>query len=187
MKLLIGLGNPGAKYENNRHNIGFMVVDHLAQIQNSKFKIQNYSSKFKIEQTKIQIGDEKALLAKPQSYMNLSGEAVAKIISYWKFDIGDLIVIHDDLDIPLGDFKIQKGVGPKNHNGILSVERALGTSDFWRVRIGIDNRANGEAGLRMVPGERYVLQDFTSEERVIVNSLFPKICNRLNTLFKLFH
>lgn len=154
MKLLVGLGNPGEKYQHNRHNIGFMFADFMKNNERMKH--------------------EKWIILKPQNYMNRSGEEVSKTAHFYKIEPEDIFVAHDDLDIPLGKFKIQKGTGPKLHNGISSIEQLLGTNDFWRIRIGVENRGDNR-----ISGEVYVLQDFTNEERQTITSLFPEISTRL--------
>ena len=186
MYLIVGLGNPGEKYKNNRHNVGFQFIDYLIKKlnnQKSKVKNQNYNLKFKNEKrfsTFILHLTSNILLVKPLTFMNLSGQAVKQLVSLFKFHVSrDLIVVHDDLDIPLGKFKIQKGVGPKLHNGIESIEKALDTKDFWRVRIGVDNRINTD----WIDGETYVLQNFKQKEKEVANQMFPKIYNQLKTLF----
>jgi len=156
MKLIVGLGNPGLKYKNNRHNVGQMFIDYLIK-----------------ELTSSRINGLKTY--KTDCFMNQSGIFVKKLISNFKFQISNLIVVHDDLDIPLGKFKIQKGTGPKLHNGLESIEQELGTKDFWRVRIGVDNRKPDN----WTNGEAYVLQDFTSEEKEIINKIFPEILTRM--------
>lgn len=162
MRLLVGLGNPGEKYRDNRHNIGFMLVDYLKS-QNSKLKTFH--------------------IIKSSEFMNGSGNFVRRLISqYPSISVSDLYIIHDDLDIPLGEFKIQFGKGPKVHNGINSIEEKLGTKDFWRVRVGIENRDN-ESGIisngKKTPGEKYVLQDFTDQETKVLNNVFSKILFQL--------
>jgi PTH1 family peptidyl-tRNA hydrolase len=117
------------------------------------------------------VKEEEFLLAKPQLYMNESGRAVAQVVRSQKSEVRDLIIIHDDLDIRLGEYKIQKGKGPKLHNGIESIENALGTKDFWRIRIGVDNRTSDNR----IPGESYVLQNFTADEIENLNNTFEKI------------
>ncbi|MEK7182841.1 MAG: aminoacyl-tRNA hydrolase, partial [Patescibacteria group bacterium] len=119
MKLIVGLGNPGKQYENTRHNVGYMVID---KIKNQKLKIKNM------------------MLVKTNVFMNNSGEAIKKLTTDYRLQTTDLYVVHDDLDIPLGQFKIQYGRGPKDHKGIQSIEETLGTNEFWRVRVGVDNR-----------------------------------------------
>lgn len=154
-KLIIGLGNPGALYKSNRHNVGYMFID-KALISKSKV----------LNNLKVQ---------KTDTFMNESGRCVKKFVKSHEVQTTNLYVVHDDLDIPLGKFKIQFGVGPKVHNGLDSVEQELGTKDFWRVRIGVDNRVSDNR----IPGEQYVLQDFASEELEILNDLFPEIWKNL--------
>lgn len=153
--LIIGLGNPGQKYQHNRHNVGQMFVDYL--LENRKLQNANYK------------------LLKTDCFMNESGKFVKTQSSKFKVLNQDLVIVHDDLDIPLGKFKIQFGVGPKVHNGLDSIEENLKTKDFWRVRIGVDYR-NPE---NRTPGEKYVLEDFLREEKVILNELFPLILEEM--------
>ena len=157
MKMIVGLGNPGREHENNRHNAGFMAVDKLAGAR--------WESKFGALVAKM----DEILLVKPQDFMNRSGEAVGKLARFYKIEPGNLWVIHDDLDLKLGDYKIQLGVGPKVHNGLTSVESGLGKKNFWRVRLGIDNR-DLRPEIR-VPGEEYVLSDFGGDELVTFRSV----------------
>ncbi len=183
MVVIVGLGNPGEKYKNNRHNVGFQFIEYLKkQTQNSKFKIQNHNLKLKTKKDLLFIIyplSSNLILVKPQTFMNNSGLAVKKLIKNLKLKIKNLIVVHDDLDIPLGKFKIQKGVGPKLHHGLNSIENHLKTKDFWRVRIGLDNRLenqkNGVARRRIVSGEAYVLEDFSEKEKKTIFQLFPTI------------
>lgn len=149
MKLIIGLGNPGPKYANNRHNVGYLAVDYLADTPVAK----------------------SVVLKKTGEFMNNSGLAVARYINYYKLSTSDLYIVHDDLDIKLGEYKIQFGVGPKLHNGIESIETKLKTQEFWRVRVGVDNRGSDNR----IPGEKYVLQDFTKEEIKILHEVFRKV------------
>lgn len=157
MKLIIGLGNPGAKYEKSRHNVGHMVIDALE----SKFK-----SKFK-----------NFIVKKTNVLMNNSGRAVKGLITNYKLPIASLYIVHDDLDIPLGQFKIQFGKGPKDHRGMQSVEKVLGINDFWRVRVGIENRAKSRG--QRVSGEEYVLQEFLPEEKTVIEETISKAVREL--------
>ncbi len=153
MKLLVGLGNPGEKYKNNRHNVGYMFVDYLEN----------------------KIGKKKDIIvAKTQVFMNESGRAVNKLTNTYNLEPNTLYIIHDDLDIRLGEYKIQKGKGPKLHNGIESIEQTLQTKDFWRVRIGVDNRDEDNR----IPGEKYVLQDFVPEEKITLKTVFEEIVTK---------
>lgn len=180
-KFIVGLGNPGREYKNTRHNVGFLFLDYfLKEVQVRNINTQVYKSitknKSKIlsENTEVRMGDKRILLVKPQTYMNLSGQAVMYFIRMYKLDPKvDLIVIHDDLDIRLGEYKIQKGKGPRLHNGIESIETSLGFKDFLRFRIGIDNR---EAENR-ISGENYVLQKFQEEElnKIPMSSLYDEL------------
>lgn len=152
--LIVGLGNPGEKYKNNRHNVGHIFIEYIKQ--------ENKSKVFHAIKT--------------AEFMNDSGNAVKKIVTSFKFQVSKgLFVAHDDLDLRLGNFKIQKGTGPKIHNGLRSIEDSLGTKDFWRIRIGVDNRDSDHHG----SGEDYVLGDFTKEENQILKSVFPQILTRL--------
>jgi PTH1 family peptidyl-tRNA hydrolase len=163
--IIIGLGNPGKKYENNRHNVGKMFIDYISQ--KSKVKSQKFNLKLKTFKTNC--------------FMNESGKEVVKIIKNLKLKIKNLIIVHDDLDIPLGKFRIDFGKGPKLHNGLKSIEETLNTEDFWRIRIGVDNRQK----TGWIDGEAYVLQDFLPEEReVLENEVFGKIGERLFKMVK---
>jgi len=150
MKLVVGLGNPGEEYKDTRHNVGFMVVDALGLRPSDGI-----------------------VLVKPETFMNRSGEAVKKLVNKYKVQSTNLYVIHDDLDIPLGKYKIQKGRGPKEHRGILSIEQSLGKKDFWRVRIGVENRSSDMAG------DEYVLDNFTAEERAIIDGVIQDVVKDL--------
>lgn len=169
MKLIIGLGNPGIKYKNNRHNVGHMFIDYL--LRSPRFARDD--SNGVIARTLRLGGDEAIFLSKTTTFMNLSGKSVQVLMQKHKARLEDLIIVHDDLDIPLGKFRIVKGYGPKLHNGIDSIEQKLGTKDFLRVRIGVDNRTSENR----IPGIDYVLQDFTDEEVQIVQNTFPLIAN----------
>ena len=167
MILIVGLGNPGKKYLNNRHNIGHMFVNYLLEDQKSKIKDQNYNSKIKILKT--------------DCFMNVSGVFANKLIRNLKLEIRNLIVVHDDLDIPLGKFHIQFASGPQLHNGLESVEQHLKTRDFWRIRIGVDARTPD----RKKPGETYALQNFLLEEKQLLESeIFPKVFTQLQLHLK---
>ncbi|OGK18783.1 hypothetical protein A2866_01975 [Candidatus Roizmanbacteria bacterium RIFCSPHIGHO2_01_FULL_39_8] len=188
MKIVVGLGNPGEKYKNNRHNVGQMLVDYFLETYNTQlvtpeekiiFKKNKYAMSEIAECKKSQVISYKLkgiILVKPLTFMNLSGQAVREVVKSYKLKvISDLVIIHDDLDIPLGKFKIQKGVGPLLHNGVSSIEQFLDSKDFLRVRIGIDNRTPDKS----IDGETYVLQDFLPEEKKIVFELFSNILSRL--------
>ena len=180
MKLVVGLGNPGKRYVKNRHNVGFMVVDSLrfAVDSNAEWKV---SEKGKLKYVWMRLGDEKVELVKPQTFVNNSGFSVSCVLrKHRDLKLTNTYVIHDDLDIKLGEYKIQFGKGPKEHKGLLSIYEKLGTKDFWHVRVGVDNSVSRVAyhGLRMT-GEKYVLQDFTDEEKDIAQATTAKIVKEI--------
>ena len=135
MKLIVGLGNPGTKYKKTWHNIGFVAIDNIAD----EFNFDNFKSenKFKSDIATGQINNTKIILAKPQTYMNNSGEAVRAIAKYYKIKPKDIIVIHDDIDLPLGRLKIITGSSAGGHNGIKSIIQHIKTKDFARIKIGV--------------------------------------------------
>ncbi|WP_456489335.1 aminoacyl-tRNA hydrolase [Caminibacter pacificus] len=160
MKLIVGLGNPGSKYEKNRHNIGFLAVDYLIK----EFNASKLSSKFKGELYK----SDEYLFLKPTTYMNLSGESVRLVKDFYKMENDDIIVIHDDIDLKLGALRFKKGGGSGGHNGLKSLDANIG-NDYWRVRIGVGRPERKE----MVVS--YVLSDFEDEELECLEKLFPLI------------
>jgi PTH1 family peptidyl-tRNA hydrolase len=174
MKLIVGLGNPEAKHTNNRHNVGFMAIDAMNANFKTKYKRKPGNASQKFLQSIIWDYSPFAALAKPMKYMNDSGIAVKRLIDAYKIDVENLYIIHDDLDIPLGEYKIQMAKGPKVHNGIKSVEDELGTKNFGRIRIGIENRSTLNER-REPKGEEYVLSDFTDEEKRIIKWTIQKL------------
>ena len=185
MFLITGLGNTGGEYEKTPHNAGFLFLDTLREtlLKISSLQISNWENEerlFKSQICKIKKnGELVCMLQKPLTYMNRSGIAVRSVIN--KFDIDGFVLAHDDLDIPLGKYKIQKEKSPKGHNGVISVESNLGTSDFLRVRVGIENR-----GERKIPGEEYVLQKYSQEEiDTLKVTIEESIQDLLSTIFEL--
>jgi len=143
MKLIVGLGNPGSKYEKTRHNIGFMVIDFLIQSE--------------------QFDSKKIKLIKPQTMMNNSGQEVKSIADYYKIPAQDILVIHDDIDLPLGQIKIQQNRSSAGHKGVQSIIDSLGTKDFIRMRIGIRPEE------LTIDTEKFVIQKFTPQEQKIID------------------
>lgn len=173
MKLVVGLGNPGEKYEKTRHNVGFMAVDKLVGD-----KTWAKSKGAPLEYVFMKIGTQEIEVIKPLTFMNNSGEAVVgPFRKHKEITTQDLYVIHDDLDIALGEYKIQFGRGPQLHYGVESVEKHLKTKDFWRVRIGVENRQ--VRGNRGIPGEKYSLMNFGSEEHKIIEQVLQKVVEEL--------
>ncbi len=164
MKLIVGLGNPGEKYTKTRHNVGFQIIDLLQkELQFDKFKLKK---KFDAEITEGMFEDEKVLLVKPITFMNLSGNAVQKIAKFYDISIEDIFVIYDDLDFETGTFKIREKGSGGSHNGMISVIHSLGSEDFKRFRIGIESRTEKQKD--KFAGKDYVLSKFTSEEEKIM-------------------
>ena len=141
MKIIVGLGNPGKEYKNTRHNIGYMVLEELA----ARYPVEKQESKFDAIIGHIRLKGEKVLLVKPLTYMNLSGRSVQPLVHWHKLDLGDLMVIYDDMDLPLGTIRIRAAGGSGGHKGIKSIMERLATSDFARTRIGIDRPDDREA------------------------------------------
>ncbi len=161
--LIVGLGNPGEEYEKTRHNAGFMFLDKVMELY--KFEItkqQGLSSKFNGKVTELSVDGQKVILLKPQTFMNKSGDSVRAVADYYEINPEDVILVHDDLDLKIGEYKIQMGKGPKVHNGVTSVESRLGTTQFLRVRIGIENRTPELR--KYLKGEDYVLQKIKKDE-----------------------
>lgn len=175
MKMIIGLGNPGEKYKNTRHNVGFVVVDRLRTMA---YGDANWEMEPKFEAVVCRLKKVGVLLAKPTTFMNGSGRSVKKLMQFYKVSPSDLYVVNDDLDILLGSFKIQKGKGPRQHNGVESVNEALGTRQYWHVRVGIENRPASVplGGTSARRGKEYVLGDFTEEEGKIIADVTDRIC-----------
>lgn len=165
MCLIVGLGNPGPQYSETRHNAGFMALDHLAARHNFVFA----ASKWQADFAKGSLWQKQLFLLKPLTFMNLSGQAVVSCAGFYKLSPAKIIVIHDDLDLPVGRIKIVARGGSGGHNGIRSIMAGIGGADFARIKIGI-----GRPDLP-VPTERYVLSKFSEEERVLLNERLPLV------------
>ncbi len=172
-KLIVGLGNPGSKYQGTRHNAGFMVLDRLAEI-----------ARVSVDRTKFSglCGEGnwlgvRLVLLKPQTFMNLSGRAVAEAAHFYKIPPADIIVVHDDLDLPFGQLRLKEGGGHGGHNGLRSIIAELGSADFLRVRVGIGRPDKGSA-------EKYVLTPFTPEEAGFVRHVADGACEAFEMLLR---
>jgi PTH1 family peptidyl-tRNA hydrolase len=161
MYLIVGLGNPGNRYQDTRHNIGFMVLEKLA----AKLEVDLRQKSFNALWGKGKIVDKNVILAMPQTYMNLSGNAVRQLHAFFKTDLSNLIVIHDDLDLSFGSVRLKTGGGNAGHKGLASIEENLGSSEFMRIRLGIGKPSDKS---RI---EGYVLEPFKKEEQ----SVLPEI------------
>jgi len=170
MKIIIGLGNIGDKYAKNRHNVGFMVLDELIKgFEKEKLPIEiKDQSKFKAIIAKTKYKDVEMLLVKPTTLMNNSGEAVSKILSFYKQPLEDLIIIYDDIDLPLGKTRFREKGSAGTHNGMRSIIEHLGSENFKRIRIGIESRGN--LSPKQQDLSSYVLSDFTKEELIMLKT-----------------
>lgn len=162
MKLFFGLGNPGKEYENTRHNLGRMLIHKFAKDYNFTLSRKN--------KLLSEVGESsKNIFAISTEFMNLSGISVQKVAAYYKIPPQNIYLIHDDLDLPVGEWRLQFDRGPAGHNGVISTIENLGTQAFWRIRIGIGHPETP------IPVEDYVLKPFTSSEITLINSLIKEI------------
>ena len=160
MKLVAGLGNIGDKYVFTRHNAGFMLADSIALNENLNFR---ENSRLKCLMTNLRTAHEDFLIIKPTTFMNLSGEAVRAVIDYYKIPVEDILIVYDDLSLPLGKIRFRADGSEGGHNGIKSIIQHLGTQDFARLKIGIGPQPN-------IPSEVFVLQNFAKEELEVLKS-----------------
>ncbi len=173
IRLLVGLGNPGARYERNRHNIGFMAVDALVR----RHGLPAFRSKFQSAIAEGSVAGERVYVQKPQTYMNLSGDAVGEAARFYKIAPAEIAVIHDEIDLAPGKLRVKRGGGTAGHNGLLSIDQAIG-EDFWRVRLGV-----GHPGVKELV-HPYVLQNFDAEEMLWVTPLIDAVAEALPLLIK---
>ena len=172
MKLIVGLGNPGKEYERTRHNVGWLVVDKL--INNEQLTI---NKKLDSEILKTTVDKKRVIVAKPQTFMNNSGVAVQALLHFYKLTPADLIVIHDDKDIPLGEFRMQNNRGAAGHNGVLSIIEHLGTKDFLRIRVGV-----APLDKKIVDMADFVLNKFSKDEQKILYEVIEKVVEEVKKL-----
>jgi peptidyl-tRNA hydrolase, PTH1 family len=171
MYLVVGLGNPGPSYAGHRHNVGFRVVSRLAD----KAGAPEAKSKFKGLHTRATIAGRDVVLLLPQTYMNVSGESVRPAADFFRVPPENVVVVHDELDLPFGEVRIKVGGGLAGHNGLRSIAQHLGTQDFIRVRFGIGRPRSGA----VVP---YVLGDFSSDERVVLETHLDRAISAVEQL-----
>lgn len=165
MKLIVGLGNPGAQYEKTRHNIGFQILD-LIQTQLQKQFV--FNAKFECFELKEKLNNENVILIKPTTYMNLSGNALIKVKNYFKVETADILVIVDDINLPLGSVRIRESGSAGGHNGLKNIEAVLGTAQYKRIKIGC---GKPKTGLDL---KDYVLTNFTKEEQdTLTKEVYP--------------
>jgi PTH1 family peptidyl-tRNA hydrolase len=164
-QLIAGLGNPGEKYQKTRHNIGFILLDLLAEEMNANFE---FNSNFNAEIAEFKSGPEKIILCKPFTFMNNSGQAVAKIVNYYKIDLKDILIIQDEIDLPFGKIKFATNSSSAGHKGIQSIVDYLGTQEFQRLRFGINHET------KPLPTEIFVLKNFSQEELQTIANFNPQ-------------
>ena len=178
MWLVVGLGNPGREYQDNRHNIGFMVVDELAR----RCAAPAFRAKFRAEltQTVLPRDGQPAILCKPQQFMNLSGQAVASAAGFYKVAPAQIVVIHDELDLELGRLQVKAGGGHGGHNGLRSITQVLGSPEFVRVRCGIGRPRSTERDAVA----NYVLANFAKADRAVVEALIAEAADATEVVLK---
>lgn len=174
MKLIVGLGNPGKEYEKTRHNIGFMAVDEFAAINNLTFSKNKFDGLY----LDTIINGEKVIILKPQKFINLSGDVISKYMEYFKIDINDLLIIHDDMDLDVGLFKIRYKGGSAGHNGLKNIESNLGTNQYKRIKIGISKNKN-------IDTVNYVLGKISNDEFIAINKVLKQIPNIIDDFIKI--
>jgi PTH1 family peptidyl-tRNA hydrolase len=172
MKLIVGLGNPGEKYKNTRHNAGFLALDFILN-DGDGFMQAKPSHEFKSEIYTLGANNEKIILMKPRTFMNDSGQALKVICNFYKIAFAtDLLVLHDEVDLPFGEIRMTNSSSSAGHNGVQSIIDNLGTQDFGRIRIGVESRASRED----MPTEAFVLENFTEDElKKLQTDILPKV------------
>ena len=172
MKLIVGLGNPGKEYENTRHNVGFDVIDKYTQNKN----ITSTKTKFDGVYYEEIINNEKIIFLKPQKYMNLSGEVVKKYVDYFKINIQDILIIHDDLDQEIGKIKLKQNSSSGGHNGIKNIELHLNTKQYKRLKIGISNN-------KSIDTKDFVLGKINKKDRELIDNSINICLNIIDDFF----
>jgi PTH1 family peptidyl-tRNA hydrolase len=171
-KLIVGLGNPGRKYAHHRHNVGFQCLDRLAQAHGLSFTQRRAKASLALgrcpELVEGKIADVGIVLARPLTYMNLSGQAVRQLVGFYQLPLEDILVIYDDLDLPLGTIRLRPEGGSGGHKGMRSIIEALGSQAFPRLRVGIGRPLGNDA-------VSYVLSDFTADEQITLESVYEKV------------
>lgn len=173
MFLLVGLGNPGPKYAPTRHNVGFMVLDELAR----RLGEPPWRGKFKGQFIKTEVAGRTSALLKPETFMNLSGESVRGAADYFKVKPEQVVIVHDELDLPFGTLRVKQDGGVAGHNGLKSVRVHLGTARFMRLRFGIGRPPDGAT-----PVDRWVLSPFSALERAQLGDLLPTCLDMIDSL-----
>jgi len=176
MKLIVGLGNPGKNYAHNRHNIGFRCLNYFARLHSIRFERRQCQSRVGFGE----VGGEKLLLAKPRTFVNVSGKAVGCLASKYGVHLNDLLVIYDDLDLPLGKIRLRQSGGSGGHKGMKSIIFALGSEDFSRIRVGIGRPEVEELSNNEDVVVNYVLSNFTPQEEELINPVIARVAEAVD-------
>ena len=173
MNLIVGLGNPGRGYANNRHNVGFICLNHFAQKQGIQFDKKQCKARVGLGE----VTGSKVVIARPQTYMNKSGQSVSLLVKKFNISPDNLLVIHDDLDLPSGKIRIRQGGSSGGHKGVGSIITELGSQDFVRIRVGIGRPVKNEDSTEFSEDEiiNYVLSDFTPDEKQAITQVIPRV------------
>ncbi len=173
MKLIVGLGNPGRGHANNRHNVGFVCLNHFARMQGIRFDKKQCKARTGLGE----VAGSEVVVAKPQTYMNRSGQSVSLLVKKFNVGLDNLLVIHDDLDLPLGKIRIRQGSSSGGHKGVGSIITELDSQDFIRIRVGIGRPIRNEGFTEFSEDETiaYVLSDFTSDEKQTIAEVIPRV------------
>jgi len=173
MKLIVGLGNPGKGYADSLHNLGFMCVNHFARIHSIRFDKKQGKARIGLGK----IADSKVVVARPQTYMNQSGQAVGRLVKKFKISLDNLLIIHDDLDLPLGKIRIRRGGGSAGHKGVESIITELGSQDFPRIRVGIGRPIAPTGSTEITDADiiTYLLSELPLEEKRAITQILPKV------------
>ncbi len=176
MKLIVGLGNPGREYANTRHNLGFQCISQFAKDHGIRFSGHRSRSRLGVGQ----VDGSRVILAKPQTFMNRSGESVGVLVRYYKLEISDLLVVYDDVDLQLGRIRIREKGSAAGHNGMKSVISHVGSSDFPRIRVGIRPVEAAHQEETRIPD--FVLSNFTTEEARIIDEVRPRVSRAIECI-----
>ncbi len=177
--LIVGLGNPGQKYEKTRHNVGFQIVDAIAGSENESLKLAKWDALYNT----LSLWEARLYFVKPQSFMNLSGKSVARFVDFFKIPSGNILVVHDDIDMNPGRLKLVAGGGPGGHNGIRSLIQCLGTRAFFRLKYGV-GRPGKEGVHAEIPVDRYVLGGLSGAEQELLNRRIPCLVDGVEAFVK---
>jgi len=176
MKLIVGLGNPGKTYARNRHNVGFQCLNYFARLHSIRFDRRQCQARVGMGE----VGAEKLLLAKPGTFVNLSGKSVACLVHKYDIPLGDLFVIYDDLDLPLGKIRLRQSGSSGGHKGMSSIISALGSEDFPRIRVGIGRPQMEEQSISEGAVVNYVLSDFSPQETATIKPVIARVAEAID-------